>query len=72
MLDEAGARPLDASAADEFYDRTLGEPSLDVNGILGGKPGFMNTTLIVEAEAKFTIRLAPGQDPRRSPRRWRS
>jgi acetylornithine deacetylase/succinyl-diaminopimelate desuccinylase-like protein len=63
ILDEAGATPLDAKAADDFYDRTWAEPSLDVNGIRGGKPEFLNTTLIVEAEARFTIRLAPGQDP---------
>jgi acetylornithine deacetylase/succinyl-diaminopimelate desuccinylase-like protein len=63
MIDEAGATPLDANAGDQFYDRTWAEPSLDVNGIRGGKPEFLNTTLIVEAEARFTIRLAPGQDP---------
>jgi acetylornithine deacetylase/succinyl-diaminopimelate desuccinylase-like protein len=63
MLDDAGATPLDAKAAGDFYDRTWAEPSLDVNGIRGGKPEFVNTTLIVEAEARFTIRLAPGQDP---------
>ena len=63
MLDDAGATPLDAKAEEDFYDRTWAEPSLDVNGIRGGKPEFVNTTLIVEAEARFTIRLAPGQDP---------
>jgi len=63
ILDEAGATPLDGKAADDFYDRTWAEPSLDVNGIRGGKPEFLNTTLIVEADARFTIRLAPGQDP---------
>jgi acetylornithine deacetylase/succinyl-diaminopimelate desuccinylase-like protein len=63
ILDEAGATPLDPKAADDFYDRTWAEPSLDVNGIRGGKPDFVNTTLIVEAEARFTIRIAPGQDP---------
>jgi acetylornithine deacetylase/succinyl-diaminopimelate desuccinylase-like protein len=63
ILDEAGATPLDPKAAEDFYDRTWAEPSLDVNGIRGGKPEFVNTTLIVEAEARFTIRLAPGQDP---------
>ena len=62
ILDEAGATPLDSKAAEDFYDRTWAEPSLDVNGIRGGKPEFVNTTLIVEAEARFTIRLAPGQD----------
>jgi acetylornithine deacetylase/succinyl-diaminopimelate desuccinylase-like protein len=63
ILDDAAATPLDPKAADDFYDRTWAEPSLDVNGIRGGKPEFVNTTLIVEAEARFTIRIAPGQDP---------
>jgi acetylornithine deacetylase/succinyl-diaminopimelate desuccinylase-like protein len=63
VLADAGATPLDPKAAEEFYDRTWAEPSLDVNGIFGGKPDFINTTLVVEARARFTIRLAPGQDP---------
>jgi acetylornithine deacetylase/succinyl-diaminopimelate desuccinylase-like protein len=58
----AGATPHDAHAADEFYVRTFAEPSLDVNGILGGKPGLINTTIPAAAHANFTIRLAPGQD----------
>jgi acetylornithine deacetylase/succinyl-diaminopimelate desuccinylase-like protein len=61
-LSEQGAQPLDANAADEFYVRTWAEPSADVNGILGGKPGVRNTTLSVEASAEFSIRLAPGQN----------
>jgi acetylornithine deacetylase/succinyl-diaminopimelate desuccinylase-like protein len=63
ILMEAGATPLDPKAAEQFYDRTWAEPSLDINGIFGGKPDLVNTTLIVEAHARFTIRLAPGQDP---------
>jgi acetylornithine deacetylase/succinyl-diaminopimelate desuccinylase-like protein len=62
LLHEAGAVSLDARAADEFYVRTWTEPSMDVNGIRGGKPDFVNTTLVVQADARFTIRLAPGQD----------
>jgi len=61
-LSEQGARPLDGKAAEEFYVRNWAEPSADVNGILGGKPGFRNTTLSVAASAEFTIRLAPGQN----------
>jgi acetylornithine deacetylase/succinyl-diaminopimelate desuccinylase-like protein len=57
-----GARPLDANAEAEFYTRTWAEPSVDVNGIIGGKPGLRNTTLSVQASGEFTIRLAPGQD----------
>ena len=57
-----GARALDANAAAEFYMRTWAEPSADVNGILGGKPGMRNTTLSVHASGECTIRLAPGQE----------
>lgn len=58
-----GAVPLDDLAADEFYERVFAEPSLDVTGILGGKPGVRNTTLVSRASAGVTIRVAPGQDP---------
>jgi acetylornithine deacetylase/succinyl-diaminopimelate desuccinylase-like protein len=62
LLALQGAVPYDALATDEFYLRTLAEPSVDVNGILGGKPGLRNTTIPVQAQANLTIRLAPGQD----------
>ncbi len=57
-----GARPLDETAEAEFYLRTWAEPSLDVNGILGGKPGVRNTTISAYAAGECTLRLAPGQD----------
>jgi acetylornithine deacetylase/succinyl-diaminopimelate desuccinylase-like protein len=57
-----GARPLDARAEEEFYLRTWAEPSADVNGFLGGKPGLRNTTLSVQASGELSVRLAPGQD----------
>ena len=62
MLGEAGASPYDERAADEFWLRTTAESSVDVNGILGGKPGLKNTTTVTSAQANFTVRLAPGQD----------
>jgi acetylornithine deacetylase/succinyl-diaminopimelate desuccinylase-like protein len=62
ILHDAGAVPNDAAAADDFYLRTTAEPSVDVNGILGGKPGVTNTTIPVSAGANFSVRLAPGQD----------
>jgi acetylornithine deacetylase/succinyl-diaminopimelate desuccinylase-like protein len=61
-LARVAAAPLDARAADEFYERVFVEPSLDVTGILGGKPGLRNTTLVSHASAGVTIRVAPGQD----------
>ncbi len=64
VLREAGAVPYDSRAADEFYLRTTAETSVEVNGILGGKPGLKNTTVVAEAQANFTVRLAPGQDPK--------
>ena len=63
MLAAQGAVPYDERAADEFYLRTTAEPSVDVNGILGGKPGLRNTTIAARAQANFSIRLAPGQRP---------
>jgi acetylornithine deacetylase/succinyl-diaminopimelate desuccinylase-like protein len=62
VLREAGAVPYDHDAADEFHLRTTAEPSVDVNGILGGKPGLRNTTIPVAAQANFSVRLAPGQN----------
>ena len=62
VLSSAGAVPYDAAAGDEFYLRTTAEPSVDVNGILGGKPGLRNTTVPVAAQANFSVRLAPGQE----------
>jgi acetylornithine deacetylase/succinyl-diaminopimelate desuccinylase-like protein len=62
-LEGQGARALDPDAAEQFYLRTYAEPSADVNGIIGGKPGLRNTTLSVAASGELTIRLAPGQDP---------
>jgi acetylornithine deacetylase/succinyl-diaminopimelate desuccinylase-like protein len=61
-LERVGAVPLDPRAAEEFYVRAFAEPSIDVTGILGGKPGLRNTTLVSSASAGVTIRVAPGQD----------
>jgi acetylornithine deacetylase/succinyl-diaminopimelate desuccinylase-like protein len=62
VLREAGAKPMDARAADEFYARTVAGPSVDVNGLAGGEPVLQKTVLPVAAEANVSIRLAPGQD----------
>jgi acetylornithine deacetylase/succinyl-diaminopimelate desuccinylase-like protein len=61
-LADQGARPSDANAAAEFYQRTCAWPSLDVNGIEGGSPHLQKTVLPVRVQANLSIRLAPGQD----------
>ena len=60
-LDAQGARPADATAAEEFFRRTTSEPSVSVNGIESGSPHLQKTVLPIEAHANVSIRLAPGQ-----------
>jgi acetylornithine deacetylase/succinyl-diaminopimelate desuccinylase-like protein len=60
-LREAGARPADDRAAQEFYVRTWAEPSVDVHGLAGGSPDLVKTVLPVQARANVSIRIAPGQ-----------
>jgi acetylornithine deacetylase/succinyl-diaminopimelate desuccinylase-like protein len=63
VLGAQGARAADARAAEEFYVRTWGEPSIDVNGVEGGSPQLQKTVIPTVAEANLSIRLAPGQQP---------
>jgi acetylornithine deacetylase/succinyl-diaminopimelate desuccinylase-like protein len=53
--------PADPAAAREFYLRTWGLPSLDVNGIEGGSPVLQKTIVPSSARANLSVRLAPGQ-----------
>jgi acetylornithine deacetylase/succinyl-diaminopimelate desuccinylase-like protein len=62
VLAAEGARPVDGSAAEEFYRRTFAAPAVDVNGVRGGEAALQKTVLPVSAEANVSIRLAPGQD----------
>jgi acetylornithine deacetylase/succinyl-diaminopimelate desuccinylase-like protein len=62
VLQEAGAKPLDDRAADEFYLRTFAGAAVDVHGINGGEALLQKTVLPVAAEANVSIRLAPGQN----------
>jgi acetylornithine deacetylase/succinyl-diaminopimelate desuccinylase-like protein len=61
LLDQ-GARPADATGAEEFYLRTWAGAAVDVHGIQGGSPVLQKTVLPVFAEANLSIRLAPGQE----------
>jgi acetylornithine deacetylase/succinyl-diaminopimelate desuccinylase-like protein len=58
MLAEAGANEVTAGAADEFWERTGGEPSVDVNMLTAGEP---RTVIPSVARAQLSVRLAPGQ-----------
>ena len=61
VLADQGARPMDPTAAQEFYLRTWGEPSVDVNGVEGGSPRLQKTVIPISAEANLSMRLAAGQ-----------
>jgi acetylornithine deacetylase/succinyl-diaminopimelate desuccinylase-like protein len=63
VLEEAGAKPMDPTAADEFYIRTWGEPATDVHGLEGGSPHLQKTVLPVLGEANVSMRLIAGQTP---------
>ena len=60
VLAEAGARPADAHAGDEFHTRTTADAALDVHRITGGEA---RTIVPPVAGADLSVRLAPGQDP---------
>lgn len=61
QLAAQGAVPADAEAAREFYLRTWGLPSFDINGIEGGSPVLQRTIVTSTARANLSMRLAAGQ-----------
>jgi acetylornithine deacetylase/succinyl-diaminopimelate desuccinylase-like protein len=62
VLRDAGAMPLDGAAGAEFYERTGARPSLTVHSIGAGDPTLHKTSIVQEALASVSLRLAPGQD----------
>jgi acetylornithine deacetylase/succinyl-diaminopimelate desuccinylase-like protein len=61
LLADEGAAPADEAAGEEFYLRSWGLPSLDVNGIEGGSPEQLKTIVVARARANLSMRLAAGQ-----------
>jgi len=59
---QAGARPRDDRAAQEFYQRTWVGPSLTVHSVGSGDPNIHKTSIGCEARASLSLRVAPGQD----------
>lgn len=62
VLAGSGLASADITAAEEFYLRTTGLPSLDVHGLESGNPAAVATVIPSTARATVSLRLAPGQD----------
>jgi len=62
LIEHSGGRPVSPGAGGEYYLRNGADASLDVNEIAGGEP---RTIVPAQAHATLSLRLAPGQDPRR-------
>ena len=58
MIGEASAAEVTVGAAEEFWERTGAEPSVDVNMLSAGEP---RTVIPSVARAQLSVRLAPGQ-----------
>jgi acetylornithine deacetylase/succinyl-diaminopimelate desuccinylase-like protein len=62
VLADAGAAASDPGAGDAFYDRTWALPAFTVHSVLAGDPTLHKTSIVQEAIASVSLRLAPGQD----------
>jgi acetylornithine deacetylase/succinyl-diaminopimelate desuccinylase-like protein len=62
LIAQAGGTAVHPGAGGEYYLRNGADASLDVNEIAGGEP---RTIVPAQARATLSLRLAPGQDPRR-------
>jgi acetylornithine deacetylase/succinyl-diaminopimelate desuccinylase-like protein len=65
LLGGEGSHPVDDDVAERLYERLWSEPSLEVNGILGGEPELHHMIIPALAQASISMRLGPGQDPDR-------
>jgi len=61
VIKEIDARLLHPTSGDNYYRQNWTEPSIDVNGIAGGDAVQHRTIVPAAANAKLTMRLAPGQ-----------
>lgn len=64
VIAESGGRPISEDVAAIFYQRNWADASLDINGIASGDAVQRRTIIPATAQAKFSIRLAPGQKAR--------
>jgi acetylornithine deacetylase/succinyl-diaminopimelate desuccinylase-like protein len=63
LLAEVGAVPRDGRAVEEAYERVWARPSVTVHSVGAGDPLLHKTSIVPEARASLSLRLAPGQDP---------
>lgn len=62
LLAQAGGRPLDGRAVEEYRRRTTMLPSVDVHGVRAGNPSLVATVIPAVAEATVSCRIPPGAD----------
>ena len=62
VLAEAGAVPADPRRRGRFYDRTGAMPSVTIHSVGAGDPTLHKTSIVQQALASVSVRLAPGQD----------
>ena len=62
LLAQAGGRPLDGRAVEEYRRRTTMLPSVDVHGVRAGDPSLVATVIPAVAEATVSCRIPPGAD----------
>ena len=62
VIEESGSLVMHESSGDNYYRLTGSEPSFDLTGILGGVPDQIRTIIPATAQAKVSMRIAPGQD----------
>ena len=65
VITSVGGRPLDSGSGGRYYRQNGAEPSIDVNGIAGGDAVQKRTIVPATANAKLSMRLAPGQSAQR-------
>jgi acetylornithine deacetylase/succinyl-diaminopimelate desuccinylase-like protein len=65
VISSVGGRPLTPESGRRYYRQNGAEPSIDVNGIAGGDAVQIRTIVPAKANAKLSMRLAPGQNAQR-------
>jgi acetylornithine deacetylase/succinyl-diaminopimelate desuccinylase-like protein len=65
VISSVGGRPLIPASGARYYRQNGAEPAIDVNGIAGGDAIQKRTIVPAKANAKLSMRLAPGQSAQR-------